>query len=108
MTGMKNMKGMAGMKDMPGMDMSAERVPGYPADMMDMHGMYSSAEIQKFNKPETRGMRRNWFEGLEALMTVVRVLPPDLYDKVVSGKGEVAPGASAPGGEGELPGMHHH
>jgi manganese oxidase len=30
-------------------------------------------------------------------MTVVRVLPPDLYDRVVSGKGEVAPGASVPG-----------
>jgi hypothetical protein len=31
------------------------------------------------------------------LFTVVRVLPPDLYDKVISGKGEVPPGASVPG-----------
>ena len=30
-------------------------------------------------------MRRDWYTGLEGLMTVVRVLPPDLYDAVMSG-----------------------
>jgi hypothetical protein len=108
-----------GKQDMPGMDHSsmghgamatnAKKVPGYPADMMDMMGMYSEADLKKLNKPETRGMRRNWFAGIEALHTIVRVLPPELYDKVVTGNGEVAPGASVPGGgEGEMPGMHHH
>ncbi len=83
------------------------RVPGYPQDMMDMHGMHPPEHVKKFNKPQTRGMRRNWYAGVEALMTVVRVLPPDLYDKVVSGKGEVEPGASTPGaGPGEMPGGH--
>src|SRR5437016_13022879 len=82
------------------------KVAGYPADMMDMMGMYSESELAKLNKPETRGMRRNWFHGIEALHTIVRVLPPDLYDKVVSGKGDVPPGASVPGGgAGEMPGM---
>lgn len=82
------------------------RVPGFPADMMDMMGVVSEAELKKLTKPETRGMRRNWFAGVEALHTIVRVLPPELYDKVVSGKGEVPPGASVPGGTpGELPGM---
>jgi hypothetical protein len=33
------------------------------------------------------GMRRNWFAGIEALHTIMRVLPPDLYDKVISGRG---------------------
>ena len=82
-------------------------VPGYPQDMMDMMGgMHSSDEIRKLAKPQTRGMRRNWFVGVEALHTVLRVLPPDLYDKVMSGKGEVEPGASTPGaGPGEMPGM---
>jgi hypothetical protein len=80
------------------------RVPGFPADMMDMMGMVSAAELKQLTKPETRGLRRNWFVGVEALHTIVRVLPPDLYDKVVSGKGEVPPGASVPGGTpGELP-----
>jgi manganese oxidase len=43
-------------------------------------------------------MRRDWYTGLEALMTIVRVLPPDLYDAVLSGEGEVPAGASTPGG----------
>ena len=88
-----------------------ERVPGFPQDMMDMHGLVSPAELKQLTKPQTRGMRRNWFEGIEALHTIVRVLPPELYDKVVSGKGEVEPGASVPGGgPGKLPGGHepHH
>ena len=85
----------------------ARKVPGYPADMMDMMGMCSEAEIKKLAKPETRGMRRGWFAGIEALHTIVRVLPPDLYDKVVSGKGDVEPGVSVPGGgHGGMPGGH--
>jgi hypothetical protein len=81
-------------------------VPGYPQDMMDMHGMHSEADMKKLNGPLTRGMRRDWFAGVEALHTIVRVPPPDLYDRVVSGKGEVKPGESVPGvGGGE---MHHH
>jgi hypothetical protein len=98
------------MKDMPGM--GGKRVPGYPADMMDMPMTVSEEDLKKLNKPETRGMRRIWFHGIEALHTVVRVLPPDLYDKVVAGKEDIPPGASVPGGTpGELPGAsggHHH
>jgi hypothetical protein len=76
---------------------------------MDMHGMITEAELKKLNKPETRGMRRNWFAGVEALHTIVRVLPPELYDKVVSGKGEVPAGASVPGGSaGETAAGHQH
>ncbi len=114
MTGMMKMDDKGGqqghnMKDMPGMDMSGKSVPGYPADMMDMPMPYTDEDLKKLNKPETRGMRRNWFHGIEALHTIVRVLPAELYDKVVSGKGEVAPGASVPGGTpGEMPGGHHH
>jgi FtsP/CotA-like multicopper oxidase with cupredoxin domain len=92
--------------DMGGHGAMGGRVPGFPADMMDMMGMFSEADLKKINKPETRGMRRNWFAGVEALHTIVRVLPTDLYDKVVSGKGDVPPGASVPGGgHGEMPGM---
>jgi hypothetical protein len=74
---------------------------------MDMMGMMPEAEMRRLEKPETRGMRRNWFAGMEALHTIVRVLPQDLYDKVVSGKEDIPPGASVPGaGPGEMPGMH--
>jgi FtsP/CotA-like multicopper oxidase with cupredoxin domain len=89
-------------------DNSSHRVPGFPQDMMDMMGMLPERDLKKINKPQTRGMRRNWFAGVEALHTIVRVLPPDLYDKVVSGKGDISPGASVPGGgSGEMPGMDH-
>jgi FtsP/CotA-like multicopper oxidase with cupredoxin domain len=84
-----------------------ERVPGFPQDMMDMHGLVSPAELKQLTKPQTRGMRRTWFEGVEALHTIVRVLPPELYDKVVSGKGEIEPGASVPGA-GAGGDEHHH
>ncbi len=75
------------------------RVPGYPQDMMDMMGMYSPEHIAKFNKLQTRGMRREWYAGVEGLMTVLRVLPPDLYDQVMSGEGDIPDGASVPGSE---------
>lgn len=74
------------------------RVPGFPQDMMDMKAMqYSEEELEKIRRPETRGMRHNWFIGPNAMMTVVRVLPDELYEKVVSRREEIPPGASIPG-----------
>jgi FtsP/CotA-like multicopper oxidase with cupredoxin domain len=108
-----SMPGMQPGASMPGMqhgahgNMAGARVPGFPADMMDMPSMMSPEEMKKIEKPLTRGMRKGWADGAEGLMTIVRVLPADLYDKVVSGKGNVMPGASVPGsGMGGMPGMH--
>jgi FtsP/CotA-like multicopper oxidase with cupredoxin domain len=104
--------GQPGMPAMPGMPgqpkgggheghgAPAKLVPGFPQAMEMMGEMYTPAQMKKLRRPETRGMRTNWFMGVEGLMTVVRVLPPDLYDKVVSGKGEVPDGASVPGATG--------
>jgi FtsP/CotA-like multicopper oxidase with cupredoxin domain len=73
------------------------KVPGFPQET-GMMAMMSPAEMAKVEKnPRTRGMRPMWHMEVMGLFTVVRVLPPDLYDKVISGKGEVAPGASVPG-----------
>jgi FtsP/CotA-like multicopper oxidase with cupredoxin domain len=73
------------------------RVPGFPQEEGMMAPM-APAEMAKVTKnPRARGMRPHWPMGVMGLMTVVRVLPPGLYDKVVTGKGEVAPGASVPG-----------
>jgi manganese oxidase len=58
----------------------------------------SEAKLKKLNKRETRGMRHDWYTGLEGLMTTVRILPPDLYDAVMSGDAPVPAGASTPGG----------
>ena len=83
-------------------------VPDYPQDMMEMRGMMMSpAAVRKVNTPLTRGMRRNWPTGVDAMMTVLRVLPDELYEKVISGEGEIEPGASVPGaGPGEALGGH--
>ena len=92
-------------------DMPAKfKVPGYPQDMMDMREMMMSPEDMKKTKaPLTRGMRGNWQIGVMAMMTVLRVLPDELYDKVVSGKGDIKPGASVPGGgSGEVTGHGGH
>jgi manganese oxidase len=73
------------------------KVPGFPQETGMMAPM-APAEMAKATKnPLTRGMRPMWPMAVMGLMTVVRVLPPDLYDRVVSGKGEVLPGASVPG-----------
>jgi manganese oxidase len=127
MTVMPDSSGMAGM---PGMSMPEampsqggmhgghgamargtmnRRVPGYPQGMMDMPVEMPAERLRKLTgKRETRGMRRDWYTGLQGLMTAVRVLPPDLYDRVMSGDGEIAPGASIPGGEPGEAAPHHH
>jgi hypothetical protein len=90
----------AGHGAMPGMQRPggmAAPVPGYPQDMMDMMGMHPPEHLKRINKPETRGMRANWYAGVEGLMTVLRVLPQELYDQVMSGEGQIMPGASVPG-----------
>jgi hypothetical protein len=73
-------------------------VPGYPQDVMEMHGAMTPEQMKKVSVPLTRGMRRNWPMGVMAMMTVLRVLPDELYEKVISGEGQVEPGASVPGG----------
>jgi FtsP/CotA-like multicopper oxidase with cupredoxin domain len=73
------------------------KVPGFPQGTGMMAKM-SPAEVAKITKnPMTRGMRPMWHMGVMGLFTVVRVLPPDLYERVISGQGEVAPGESVPG-----------
>jgi FtsP/CotA-like multicopper oxidase with cupredoxin domain len=55
------------------------RVPGYPQDMaMSM----SMPMDQMLAKPETDGLPRGWSAEVMGMMTLVRVLPADLYEKV--------------------------
>jgi FtsP/CotA-like multicopper oxidase with cupredoxin domain len=77
---------------------SAAKVPGYPQDMMGMHGMLTADQMRTVSVPLTRGMRRNWPIGVMAMMSVLRVLPDELYERVVSGRGDIEAGASVPGG----------
>jgi FtsP/CotA-like multicopper oxidase with cupredoxin domain len=63
--------------------------PGYPQDMfMVMDDMVA--------KPETYGLRRGWSGGTMGMMTIVRVLQPDLFDKIQELKAEQAEKAAQP------------
>jgi len=59
------------------MKQERKRVPGFPQDMwipMD----------EAVVKPETYGLAPDWSGAVMGMMTLVRVLPPDLYNKVAS------------------------
>jgi hypothetical protein len=52
-----------------------KRVPGYPQDMV----MIMDKEVAK---PETYGLPPGWTASMMGMMTLVRVLPPDMYEEV--------------------------
>lgn len=81
----------------PGEEDPRFKVPGYPQGT-GMMAMLTPDQIKEVTaNPMTRGMRDHWFMGVDGLFTVVRVLPGDLYDQVMSGKGHIPAGASVPG-----------
>jgi FtsP/CotA-like multicopper oxidase with cupredoxin domain len=74
---------------------AAFRTPGYPQLMqgMMMGEEMSEQSIKKYNaKREVRGMRKDWWKGVHGLMTVLRVLPEDLYERVMESNADIAPG----------------
>jgi manganese oxidase len=67
-------------------------VPGYP-QMMQSQGFTEEELVRINSRRETRGMRHNWHIGSKGLMTIVRVLPEDLYDRVMNSDEPIEPGA---------------
>jgi hypothetical protein len=61
----------------PGMvSPGASSVPGYPQDMwMPMDELVA-------NKPEVFGLRKGWTAAMMGMMTLVRVLPNEMYDRI--------------------------
>jgi hypothetical protein len=55
--------------------------PGYPQDMF----MVMDDAVAK---PETYGLRRGWSGGMMGMMTLVRVVKPELFDKIAELKAE--------------------
>lgn len=74
---------------------AAFQTPGYP---QGMQGMMMSQEMSPehmrriTSRRETRGMREGWQESIKGLTTVLRVLPEELYNKVMLSDAPVAPG----------------
>lgn len=67
------------------------QVPGYPQKMQGMMKMPPSAMKKIQERREVLGMRPQWHMGVHGLMTVVRVLPDDLYERVMNGHEPVKP-----------------
>ena len=60
----------------------ANDVPNFPQDAY-MEGPMMNME-KLVDKPENMGLRPNWSRFMQGMMTFVRVLPPEQYDRVVS------------------------
>jgi FtsP/CotA-like multicopper oxidase with cupredoxin domain len=67
---------------------NAGMFPGYPQDM-------AMAMDELVAKPETHGLRRGWSGGTMGMMTIVRVLKPELFEKIQALKAEQAGKAGA-------------
>jgi len=83
--GMSAMQGPAGMQmqmDKAEVSKDANSVPGFPQDAF-MEGPVMAMD-RMFEKPETHGLRPGWSGFMQGMMTLVRVLPPDQYDHIVS------------------------
>jgi len=85
----KSMEGMHGMNhgDMAGMDMpnlpgNAGQIPLFPQDAF-MEGPMMAMD-RDVARPETDGLPPGWSGFVGGMMTLVRVLPPDRYDRIMA------------------------
>jgi manganese oxidase len=60
----------------------ANSVPGFPQDAF-MEGP-AMAMDKMVEKPENYGLRPGWSGFMQGMMTFLRVLPPDMYDRVMA------------------------
>lgn len=61
----------------PKNDPEKKKVPGYPQDMW-------MVQDEKYNwKPENHGLRKGWTGAMMGMMTLVRVVTPEVYDTIM-------------------------
>jgi hypothetical protein len=60
----------------------ANSVPGFPQDAF-MEGPMMAMD-KMVEKPENYGLRPGWSGFMQGMMTFLRVLPPDMYEKVMA------------------------
>ena len=79
---------------------NANQVPGFPQDAF-MEGPMMAMD-KMVEKPENYGLRPGWSGFMQGMMTFVRVLEPEKYDKIMAMKAKQSPNQQ------EMPGMEHH
>ena len=73
-------------------DPEKKKVPGYPQDMwMPVDELFAA-------KPENFGLRKGWSGAMMGMMTMVRVLPEEVYDKIMDLKAGQPAQPSTPAG----------
>ena len=73
-------------------NMPAHLTPGYPQKMPGGMDMPPEVMMKIMGRREVAGMRKGWQMAVKGLMTSIRVLPHDLYDRVVQGDPSIKPG----------------
>lgn len=66
----------------PDVAKDANSIPGFPQDAF-MEGP-AMAMDKMVEKPENYGLRPGWSGFMQGMMTFLRVLPPEMYDKVMA------------------------
>ncbi len=66
------------------MNMKPEAAQKPMAGHEGMKGMEGADRVE--GRREAMGMRPGWSMAIEGLFTVLRVLPPELYDKIMGGQ----------------------
>jgi len=74
-------KAMAGMRMESDVSKDANNVPGFPQDAYMEGPMMAMDDMVK--KPQNFGLRPGWSGFMQGMMTFLRVLPPDRYDRVM-------------------------
>ena len=98
MNQMVSMVGPVSGMEYPKNDAAKKQVAGYPQDMwMVMDEPFKG-------KPETMGLRPTWSAGMMGMMTLVRALTPEQFDRVMAAKGEAPTAAAAKPGSHTLVG----
>ncbi len=77
---------------------NANSVPGFPQDAFMEMGMDRAVE-----RPQNFGLPANWSAGLMGMMSLVRVLPAEYYDRIMR-----LPGMSSPPPNPQAEDEHHH
>ena len=79
---------------------NANAVPGFPQDAYMESPMMAMDKMVE--KPENFGLRSGWSGFMQGMMTFVRILPPDMYAKIISMRQQQKP--TSPDA---MPGMQH-
>jgi hypothetical protein len=91
MPGMQHMEhGGMHMMDMPELPKNANQIPLFPQDaFMESPMMAMDSDV---DKPETLGLPAGWSGYVGGMMTLVRVVPPDQYQKIMDLKAKQTAG----------------